>query len=182
MTTTVTVTLTANCFLSSFQLLTIQHFQQVLQRKWTWSLSQLRSQSQSQSRSLLLRHTSKDSHLMVLCFLHIISLFEGFVTNAWHVPAQLFNFLSIGPLVVCYEHAFLLPIMYIQTSKVPCLWVGCAENKAKQFPRLLTFAFYVKFLQNALLWTGRSDRNLFARPTQTQSTLASCCFPSPLPE
>jgi hypothetical protein len=53
-----------------------------------------------------------------------------------------------------------------------CVRVGRAENKAKQFPRSLTFAFYVIFPQCLINTLNRTlDSFFFARPTQTQSTL-----------
>jgi hypothetical protein len=45
--------------------------------------------------------------------------------------------------------------------KVLCVWFGRTENKPKQIPSQLTFAFSIKFSYSTLLWTRKSDRVRF---------------------
>ncbi len=53
------------------------------------------------------------------------------------------------------------PLIIYWDIKVLCVWLGRQKTKAKRFSRSLTFAFCMKFSQNALLWLANSDRVLF---------------------
>ncbi len=54
-----------------------------------------------------------------------------------------------------------------KNSKVLCVWVGRAENRAEQFSRSLTCEFHIKFSSTA--YFERADQIAFVctRPTQT---------------
>jgi hypothetical protein len=70
-------------------------------------------------------------------------------------------------------HMYACTVMYAFVhTKCFCVWVGRAENKAKQFFRSLMFEFYSKFFQTPCF--KRENRVFLARPTQMQSTL--CVF------
>ncbi len=60
---------------------------------------------------------------------------------------------------------------HLYVHKVFCVWVGRAENKAKQISRSLTFALCIEFSETPYFeWKNRIP----FQPIQTQSTLYTC--------